>query len=168
MKQVCKPVALSRFMEKSPPAGRRLDRGFAGSNWFGFRVFSVFRDFNCRFRGGSLSAGSTQPLGIASNMRMNLAVLNRLFLALAITAWAAGASSVARAEVKPNGLFSEGAVLQRGVTVPVWGAAKDGERVTVKVAEQSVTTPAKDGRWLVRLKLNQEGLPATPFRTDIK
>ena len=94
-------------------------------------------------------------------MRMNLAVMNRLFLAIAITAWVAGAPSTASAEVKPNSLFSDGAVLQQGVTVPVWGTAKDGERVTVKLAEQTVTTMAKDGRWLVRLKPLQPGGPLT-------
>jgi sialate O-acetylesterase len=94
-------------------------------------------------------------------MRMNLAVMNRLFLSLAITAWVAGTPSTARAEVKPNSLFSDGAVLQQGVTVPVWGTAKDGERVTVKVAEQTVTTTAKDGRWLVRFKPLQAGGPLT-------
>ena len=57
-----------------------------------------------------------------------------------------------RAEVKPNPLFSDGAVLQRNMPVPVWGSAKDGEKVTVKFQNQSVSTVAKDGKWLVRLE----------------
>ena len=57
-----------------------------------------------------------------------------------------------RAEVLPNPLFSDGAVLQRNIAVPVWGTAKDGEKVTVQFAGQSVSTVAKDGKWLVRLK----------------
>lgn len=56
------------------------------------------------------------------------------------------------AEVKPNPLFSNGAVLQREHPVPVWGTAKDGEKVTVKFQGQSVSTTAKDGKWQVRLQ----------------
>ena len=94
-------------------------------------------------------------------MRMKFSVTNRTFLAIAIAAWVAGTFSAARAEVKPNSLFSDGAVLQQGVAVPVWGTAKDGEQVTVKLQEQTVTTTAKDGRWLVRLKPLQPGGPLT-------
>ena len=94
-------------------------------------------------------------------MRMNLSVLNRTLLAIAIAAWVAGTPSTARAEVKPNSLFSDGAVLQQGVAVPVWGTAKDGEKVTVKFQQQTVTATAKDGRWLVRLKPLKAGGPFT-------
>src|ERR1039457_7626305 len=85
-------------------------------------------------------------------MRMNFSLMNRLFLAIAIAALAASAPATARAEAKTNSLFSHGAVLQRGIAVPVWGTANDGEKVTVKFQQQTVTATAKDGRWLVRLK----------------
>lgn len=66
------------------------------------------------------------------------------------------------AEVKPNPLFSNGAVLQRERPVPVWGTAKDGEKVTVKFQGQSVSTTAKDGKWQVRLQsLKASKKPAT-------
>jgi sialate O-acetylesterase len=52
------------------------------------------------------------------------------------------------ADVKPNPLFTDGAVLQRGQPVPVWGTARDGERVTVEFNKQ-------------------QGLPASPYRTDV-
>ena len=94
-------------------------------------------------------------------MRVNLAVVNRFFLAVTIAAWVTGAPSAARAEVKLNALFSDGAVLQQGVAVPVWGTAKDGEKVTVKLQDQTVTTTAKDGHWLVRLKALKPGEPLT-------
>jgi sialate O-acetylesterase len=71
----------------------------------------------------------------------------------------AGAGAAARAEVKPNSLFSDGAVLQRGIAVPVWGTGKDGERVTVKIQDQTTTTAVRDGRWLVRLKPMKAGGP---------
>lgn len=65
----------------------------------------------------------------------------------------------ALATVKPNGLFTDNAVLQQGTSVPVWGFADDGERVTVKFAGQTVSTTAKDGKWLVRLKPLKAGGP---------
>jgi sialate O-acetylesterase len=65
----------------------------------------------------------------------------------------------ARAEVKPNSLFSHGAVLQQGIALPVWGTAGDGEKVTVKFQDQAVTTIAKGGHWMVRLKPLKAGGP---------
>lgn len=67
----------------------------------------------------------------------------------------------AHANVTPNILFSDNAVLQQGREVPVWGTARDGERVTVEVAGQKVTTTAKDERWLVRLPALPAGGPYT-------
>jgi len=83
---------------------------------------------------------------------MNSSVLRRTLLAISIAALLAGVGAAARAEVQPNSLFSDGAVLQQGVAVPVWGTGKDGEQVTVKIEDQTATTTVKDGRWLVRLK----------------
>jgi sialate O-acetylesterase len=94
-------------------------------------------------------------------MRMNLALKNRTLLTSAIAAWIAGTPAAARAEVKPNSLFSDGAVLQQGVAVPVWGTANDGEKVTIKFEQQTVTATTKDGRWLVRLKPLKAGGPFT-------
>ena len=56
------------------------------------------------------------------------------------------------AEVKPNPLFTDGAVLQGGREVPVWGTARDGEKVTVEFGDQKVTTTAANGAWRVNLK----------------
>jgi sialate O-acetylesterase len=70
----------------------------------------------------------------------------------------------ARAVVKPNGLFCDGAVLQQGIAVPVWGTAKDGEKVTVKFQGRTAVTTAKDGRWMVRL---QPLKPGGPFEMAI-
>ena len=63
------------------------------------------------------------------------------------------------AEVKPSALFSDNAVLQQGVDVPVWGTARDGETVTVEFAGQKATTTAKDGKWRVTLKNLKAGAP---------
>jgi sialate O-acetylesterase len=56
------------------------------------------------------------------------------------------------ADVKPNRLFSDHAVLQSGMSIPVWGTADPGEKVTVSFANQRKTTMTDaDGRWMVRL-----------------
>ena len=65
------------------------------------------------------------------------------------------------AEVKPNPLFTDGAVLQRGQPVPVWGTARDGEKVTVEIAGQKVGATAAHGKWRVNLKPLKEGGPLT-------
>ncbi len=67
----------------------------------------------------------------------------------------------ARGEVKLNGLFTDGAVLQQGTAVPVWGTARAGEKVTVVFQDQEVSTVAQEGRWSVRLKSPKAGGPFT-------
>ncbi len=69
--------------------------------------------------------------------------------------------STARAEVKLEGLISDGLVLQQGVAVPVWGTANDGEKVVVKLQDQTVATTAAHGRWNVRFKALKAGGPFT-------
>jgi sialate O-acetylesterase len=74
-----------------------------------------------------------------------------ILAALASSAWAT---------VKPHALFSDHAVLQQGVAVPVWGTADVGERVTVTYQSQKVSTIAKDGKWMVWLKPVSVGGPS--------
>lgn len=63
-----------------------------------------------------------------------------------------GVASILRAEIRPNPLFTDNAVLQQGMPIPVWGTAAIGEKVTVKFAGQKVSTTATDGSWNVRLQ----------------
>lgn len=77
---------------------------------------------------------------------------------LATAAFAVGNLAAA---VKPNPLFSDGAVLQRGQSVPVWGTANDGEKVTVELGDQKLTTTAKNGTWRVDLQPLSAGGPFT-------
>ena len=62
-------------------------------------------------------------------------------------------------------VFSDGAVLQRGRPIPVWGRADAGEKVTVRLAGKSAETVASaDGRWSVTLP----ELPAGgPYEIDV-
>jgi len=82
--------------------------------------------------------------------------MNRLSF---ITALLLTAASAAQAEVKLNALFTDGAVLQRELPVPIWGTASDGEKVTVSLAGQTAATTAKDGRWQVKLQPLKAGGP---------
>lgn len=65
------------------------------------------------------------------------------------------------AQIKPNSLFTDNLVLQRGVVVPVWGTAKDGETVTVEFAGQKQTAKIVGGKWMVKLNPLKEGGPFT-------
>ena len=56
-----------------------------------------------------------------------------------------------KADVTPNGLFSDHMVLQQGMKVPVWGDAAEGEQVTVGFAGQKATATTKNGRWMAWL-----------------
>jgi len=79
--------------------------------------------------------------------------------AFVATAWWAAA---AVAVVAPHPLFTDHAVLQQGVDVPVWGTADPGEAVTVEIGGRhgSATADAK-GKWLVRLPPMPAGGPFT-------
>ncbi len=56
-----------------------------------------------------------------------------------------------QAAVKPNGLFSDNAVLQQKVKVPVWGTTDANDKVTVSFAGQQVEATPQDGKWKVEL-----------------
>lgn len=58
----------------------------------------------------------------------------------------------ALADVKLPSILSDHAVLQSGVTVPVWGRANAGEEITVAFAGQTKKVAAgSDGKWMVKL-----------------
>jgi sialate O-acetylesterase len=69
-------------------------------------------------------------------------------------------TAVAFAEVKPNQLFSDHAVLQSGMPVPVWGTADPSEKVTVKLGKQKKSATADaNGKWMVKLGKMKPGGP---------
>lgn len=51
-----------------------------------------------------------------------------------------------------NPLFQGNAVLQCDARVPVWGAGRDGEKITVSFAGQKVSTVATNGVWEIWLR----------------
>ena len=64
----------------------------------------------------------------------------------------AGPLPAARADVTAAGLFGHHMVLQQERSVPVWGFATPGEKVTVTFGHCTAsTTTGPDGKWLVRL-----------------
>ena len=63
-------------------------------------------------------------------------------------------------ELKPGVPFTDNAVLQRDVAVPVWGTAEAGEKITVSIGQQKKTATAdKDGKWTVKLDALSAGGP---------
>ena len=78
-----------------------------------------------------------------------------MLLAICALAW----SSDAFGEVKPHALFTDHMVLQRDKPVKVWGTAANGEKVTVRLGDQSAETTTQDGKWQVELKPMAAGGP---------
>ncbi len=72
----------------------------------------------------------------------------------------------AYAAVKPSPMFSDNAVLQRGIRLPVWGTADAGEKVTVKFQGQEVSTVATNGWWMLHLNPCKAGGPFTMTIND--
>src|ERR1051325_812463 len=67
-----------------------------------------------------------------------------------------------RADVRLPAIFSDHMVLQREVSVPVWGWAEAGEQVSVSFDTQNVETKADtNGKWLVKLANLKAGGPQT-------
>ncbi len=60
--------------------------------------------------------------------------------------------SFSYAEVTVNSIFSDHAIVQHGINIPVWGNADNGEKVTVEFCGQKISAKAKDGKWKVFLK----------------
>src|SRR4051812_20150579 len=67
----------------------------------------------------------------------------------------------ARAEVRLHHLFTDHMVLQQGTSVPVWGWADDGDKITVEYGGQKTSTSAKGGKWMAKLKNLKPGAPDT-------
>lgn len=79
---------------------------------------------------------------------------------IAILCVTLGLTPFGTAEVKPSALFSDHAVLQGGMPVPVWGTATPGEKVAVTIQGQTKSaTAATDGKWMVRLSKLKAGGP---------
>ncbi len=85
-------------------------------------------------------------------------MIPRRFVVALLVACAAFTS---QAEVRLHNLFTDHMVLQQGTSVPVWGWAENGEKITVEFGEHKNTTTAKNGRWMVKLKNLQPGAPGT-------
>ncbi len=70
--------------------------------------------------------------------------------------------SIGSATVKVASIFSSDMILQRGMSVPIWGNASPAETVAIDFNSQSVRTIAdSNGKWLVRLSSMSEGGPFT-------
>ncbi|MCX8036534.1 MAG: DUF1080 domain-containing protein [Candidatus Sumerlaeia bacterium] len=65
----------------------------------------------------------------------------------------------ARAEVRLPHLLSDGMVLQQGAPIRIWGWADEGEQVAVQFLNQTDTTIASRGKWMITLQPVKAGGP---------
>ena len=66
------------------------------------------------------------------------------------------------AEIKLPAFFSDGMVLQRDTSAPIWGTAAPGESISAEIKGQTVSTTADDqGHWTVVFKGLAPGGPGT-------
>ena len=73
-------------------------------------------------------------------------------LCFVATALVLSFASISHADVKLASIFGDGMVLQRELSVPVWGWAEAGEAVTVSFAGQTKSvTAGDDGKWTIKL-----------------
>jgi sialate O-acetylesterase len=96
-------------------------------------------------RGSILERPRQLPIPPRLNMKIRIMKSYTLLflLCLASPVWA---------DLSPSALFRDGAVLQHGKPLPVWGTASPGQPITVTFAEQTATVTADaEGRWLVTL-----------------
>lgn len=76
--------------------------------------------------------------------------MRRVFSVMFLAALLSG--SVRADELRVADVFTSNAVLQQGVSLPVWGTTIANGKVTVRFAEQTKTVQsAEDGSWLVKL-----------------
>jgi sialate O-acetylesterase len=68
--------------------------------------------------------------------------------------------ATARADVTLPSFFGDNMVLQRDLPLPVWGWAQAGEKVSVSLDNNTVSTTAlADGMWIVKLPIMKAGGP---------
>jgi sialate O-acetylesterase len=79
-------------------------------------------------------------------------------LPLILLAFLASCAQV-RADVKLDSLFSDHAVLQRDLPLPVWGEAASGENIVVEFAGARASATAQGGHWKVVLPPRPAGGP---------
>jgi sialate O-acetylesterase len=90
-------------------------------------------------------------------MKPKIPALNAILTCLALALIA----SSSRGDVRLHGLFSDNMILQQNASVPIWGWADDGEKITVEFRGQKVSAKTSNGKWMVRLKaMKAAGAPA--------
>jgi len=86
--------------------------------------------------------------------------MRRILHSAAVLAALVLVARAAPADVKLHALFTDNAVFQRDIAVPVWGIADPGEEVTVSCGSQKKSVKAgADGAWKVRLDPMKAGGP---------
>jgi hypothetical protein len=77
-----------------------------------------------------MQSEALRNLGIVQRKMKLLAAIEPALLILALP-------SMVSAEVKPNSLFADNAVFQRGKELPIWGTARERERLTLSSPDKA-------------------------------
>jgi len=93
--------------------------------------------------------------------RLSSSALPWRLVGLLLSGLAAGSPQAA---VRLHPTFTDHAVLQRDMRVPVWGTAADGEEVTVEFAGHRRRSVARGGHWMVELP----ALPASARGAELR
>jgi len=84
--------------------------------------------------------------------------IRSVFCLLSLVASAAPAL----ADVKLSSVFGDHMVLQQNASVPIWGTASPGEKISIALGDASETvTASPDGKWMVRFKDLKPGATLT-------
>jgi len=84
--------------------------------------------------------------------------MNHRLTAICCAAAFLSLSALLQAEVKVPSIFGDHMILQQGATLPIWGVADVGEKVTVTVGGKTANTTADvSGKW----RVNLPALPVT-------
>lgn len=82
-------------------------------------------------------------------------------LLLSICAVCFGTTLSVKAQLQLPAMFSDNMVLQQGVPVTIWGWANEGDKVTVKFREHTVSATTHNLKWSVELRPLKAGGPDT-------
>lgn len=83
--------------------------------------------------------------------------MKKIITSLIIFLWA---TCNTNAQIIMPAIFTDNMVLQRDVSIPVWGWAKSGEKIEIRFNKQvKVTRADKTGKWMVKLDAESAGGP---------
>jgi len=117
-------------------------------------------------RGGGTRIDRKPRIGFNGRTMFSRDRLSAASWCLALFLVSGSSALCVRAGVRLHPTFTDHAVLQREMRVPVWGTADDGEEVTVEFAGHRRRTVARKGHWMVELPSLRASAKGAPLRVS--